>query len=132
MVKAKEFSDFPCRCGHFLPNVRAENCMHARHIAKKRQRRCMKFLCILSACPAGAGKRHISCFAMLFHSKKNMGAAFAAPMRCDSVFVLQAVPAGPYFRLPRSSTVMVVVFGIAVMSLETLIVPSNMAFTSVL
>ena len=56
----------------------------------------------------------------------------AAPMRCDSVFVLQAAPAGPYFRLPRSSTVMVVVFGIAVMSLETLIVPSNMAFTSVL
>ena len=48
-------------------------------------------------------------------------------MRCDSVFVLQAAPAGPYFRLPRFSTVMVVVFGIAVMSLETLTVPSNMA-----
>ena len=87
MVKAKEFSDFPCRCGHFLSNMRA---------------------------------------------RKNMGAAFAAPMRCDSVFVLQAAPAGSYFRLPRSSTVMVVVFGIAVMSLETLIVPSNMAFTSAL
>ena len=86
MVKAKEFSDFPCRCGHFLPNVRT--------------------------------KKH--------------GAANCRPMRCDSVFVLQAAPAGPYFRLPRFSTVMVVVFGIAVMSLETLTVPSNMAFTSVL
>ena len=31
---------------------------------------CMKFLCILSGCPAGARKWHISCFAMLLHSKK--------------------------------------------------------------
>ena len=83
MVKAKEFSDFPCRCGHFLPNVR-----------------------------------------------KTGARQFAAPLRRDSL--LQAVPAGSYFRLPRSSTLMVVVFGIAVMSLETLIVPSNMAFTRVL
>jgi hypothetical protein len=29
MVKAKEFSDFPCRCGHFLPNVRARKNMGA-------------------------------------------------------------------------------------------------------
>lgn len=85
MVKAKEFSDFPCRCGHFLPNVRT-----------KKQ---------------GRGK---------------------LPRPCAVIRFLQAVPAGPYFRLPRSSTVMVVVFGIAVMSLETLIVPSNMAFTRVL
>lgn len=84
-VKAKEFSDFPCRCGHFLPNVRTK-----KH---------------------GRGK---------------------LPRPCAVIRFLQAVPAGPYFRLPRSSTLMVVVFGIAVMSLETLIVPSNMAFTSVL
>lgn len=108
MVKAKEFSDFPCRCGHFLPNVRAENFMHARCIAKKRQCRCMKFLC----------------------SKKHGRGKLPRP--CAVIHFLQAVPAGPYFRLPRSSTLMVVVFGIAVMSLETLIVPSNMAFTSVL
>ncbi len=87
MVKAKEFSDFPCRCGHFLPNVRTK-----KH---------------------GRGKLPRPCAVIRF-------------------FVLQAAPAGPYFRLPRFSTVMVVVFGIAVMSLETLIVPSNMAFTSVL
>jgi len=54
------------------------------------------------------------------------------PRPCAVILFLQAVPAGPYFRLPRFSTVMVVVFGIAVMSLETLTVPSNMAFTSVL
>ena len=85
MVKAKEFSDFPCRCGHFLSNMRAR---------KK-----------------GRGK---------------------LPRPCAVILFLQAVPAGPYFRLPRSSIVMVVVFGIAVMSLETLTVPSNMAFTSAL
>ena len=87
MVKAKEFSDFPCAAV-----ISCRMCAHEKTWARQ----------------------------------------FAAPMRCDSVFVLQAAPAGPYFRLPRSSTVMVVVFGIAVMSLETLIVPSNMAFTSVL
>lgn len=65
-------------------------------------------------------------------ARKTGARQIAAPLRRDSVFVLQAAPAGPYFRLPRFSTVMVVVFGIAVMSLETLIVPSNMAFTSVL
>ena len=54
------------------------------------------------------------------------------PRPCAVIRFLQAVPADPYFRLPRFSTVMVVVFGIAVMSLETLTVPSNMAFTSVL
>ena len=31
---------------------------------------CMKFLCIISGCPAGAKKWHITCFAMLLHSKK--------------------------------------------------------------
>ena len=71
MVKAKEFSDFPCRCGHFLPNARAQNFLHARCIAKMRQRRCMKVLRILSGRPAGAGKRHISYFSMLLHSKKH-------------------------------------------------------------
>ena len=29
----------------------------------------MKFLCIISGCPAGARKWHISYFAMLLHSK---------------------------------------------------------------
>ena len=29
----------------------------------------MKFLCIISGCPTGARKWHISCFAMLLHSK---------------------------------------------------------------
>ena len=130
MVKAKEFSDFPCRCGHFLPNARAQNFLHARCIAKIRQCRCMKFLRILSGRSAGARKRHISYFSMLLHSKKHGRGICRAPAPCFTF--LQAVPAGLYFRLPRSSTVMVVVFGIAVMSLETLIVPSNMAFTSVL
>ena len=32
---------------------------------------CMKFLCIISGCPAGARKWHISCFAMLLHSKQS-------------------------------------------------------------
>lgn len=71
-------------------------------------------------------------FPVKYAREKTWARQTAAPMRCDLVFVLQAAPAGPYFRLPRFSTVMVVVFGIAVMSLETLTVPSNMAFTSAL
>ena len=85
LVKAKEFSDFPCAAV-------------------------------------------ISC---RMCARKNMGRG-KLPRPCAVIHFLQAVPAGPYFRLPRSSTVMVVVCGLAVMSLETLTVPSNMAFTSVL
>ena len=32
--------------------------------------RCVKLLCILSGCPIGARKGHISIFAMRLHSKK--------------------------------------------------------------
>lgn len=35
------------------------------------QMQCMKFLCIISSCPAGARKWHISYVAMLLHSKKD-------------------------------------------------------------
>ena len=43
--------------------------MHERCITKMRKCQCMKFLCIISGCPAGARKWHISDFAMLLHSK---------------------------------------------------------------
>ena len=44
--------------------------MHEHSTAKMRKYRRMKFFCIISACPAGARKWHISYFAMLLHSKK--------------------------------------------------------------
>ena len=43
--------------------------MHERCITKMCKCRCMKFLCIISDCPAGARKWHIPDFAMLLHSK---------------------------------------------------------------
>ena len=43
--------------------------MHERCITKMCKCLCMKFLCIISGCPAGARKWHISNFAMLLHSK---------------------------------------------------------------
>ncbi len=43
--------------------------MHEHCTTKMRKCWCMKFLCIISGCPAGARKWHISCFAMLLHSK---------------------------------------------------------------
>ena len=49
---------------------RAQNFMQERCTTKMRKCRCMKFLCIISGCPAGARKWHISYFAMLLHSKK--------------------------------------------------------------
>ena len=45
--------------------------MHEYRTTKMRKCRCMKFLCIISGCPAGARKWHISYFAMLLHSKQN-------------------------------------------------------------
>ena len=43
--------------------------MQERCTTKTRKCRCMKFLCIISGCPAGARKWHIPDFAMLLHSK---------------------------------------------------------------
>ena len=43
--------------------------MHKHCTTKMRKFRCMKFLCIISGCPAGARKWHIFNFAMLLHSK---------------------------------------------------------------
>ena len=44
--------------------------MHAHRIANRRKCRRMKLLCILSGCPVGTRKGHISIFAVLLHSKK--------------------------------------------------------------
>ena len=43
--------------------------MHEHCTAKMRKGISMKFLCIISGCPAGARKWHISYFAVLLHSK---------------------------------------------------------------
>ena len=43
--------------------------MREHRTAKMRKGISMKFLCIISGCPAGARKWHISYFAMLLHSK---------------------------------------------------------------
>ena len=43
--------------------------MQERCTTKTRKCWCMKFLCIISGCPAGARKWYISYFAMLLHSK---------------------------------------------------------------
>ena len=45
--------------------------MHERRTTKTRKCQCMKFSCIISGCPAGARKWHISYVDMLFHSKKD-------------------------------------------------------------
>ena len=50
--------------------------MHEHCTTKMRKCWCMKFLCIISGCPAGARKWHISCFAMLLHSKKEAPSLF--------------------------------------------------------
>ena len=43
--------------------------MHEQCIANMHKCQCMKFSCIISGCPAGARKWHISYFAMLLHGK---------------------------------------------------------------
>ena len=45
--------------------------MHEQRTTKTRKCQCMKFSCIISGCPAGARKWHISYVDMLFHSKKD-------------------------------------------------------------
>ena len=44
--------------------------MHAHRTANRRKCRRMKLLCILSGCPRGARKGHISIFAVLFAQQK--------------------------------------------------------------
>ena len=44
--------------------------MHEQRATNMYKYQCVKFSCIISGCPAGARKRHISYFAMLLHSKK--------------------------------------------------------------
>ena len=44
--------------------------MHAHRITNRRKCRRMNLLCILSGCPAGARKGHISIYAVLLHSIK--------------------------------------------------------------
>ena len=43
--------------------------MHEQCTANMHKCQCMKFSCIISGCPAGARKWHISYFAMLLHGK---------------------------------------------------------------
>ena len=43
---------------HF--SFRMQNFMHAHRATKMYECRCMKFLCIISGCPEGARKWHIS------------------------------------------------------------------------
>ena len=43
--------------------------MHEQCSANMHKCQCMKFSCIISGCPAGARKWHISYFAMLLHGK---------------------------------------------------------------
>ena len=50
--------------------------MHEQCTANMHKCQCMKFSCIISGCPAGARKWHISCFAMLLHSKNPSVAAY--------------------------------------------------------
>ena len=45
--------------------------MHERRTTKTRKYQCMKFSRIISGCPAGARKWHISYVAMHLHSKKD-------------------------------------------------------------
>ena len=44
--------------------------MPEHRTTEMRKCRRMKFLCIISGCPTGARKGHISIFAVLLHSKK--------------------------------------------------------------
>ena len=46
-----------------------KNFMHEHRTTEMCKCRRMKLLCIISGCPAGARKWHISYFAMLLHSK---------------------------------------------------------------
>ena len=43
--------------------------MHEQRATNMYKCQCVKFWCIISGCPAGARKWHISYFAMLLHSK---------------------------------------------------------------
>ena len=43
--------------------------MHEQRTANMHKCQCMKFSCIISGCPAGARKWHISYFTVLLHSK---------------------------------------------------------------
>ena len=56
--------------------------MHEHCTTKMRKCWCMKFLCIISGCPAGARKWHISCFAMLLHSKNRGSTNWGAFLCC--------------------------------------------------
>ncbi len=53
---------------------------------KMRTCRRMKFLCIISGCPAGARKWHILIFAMLLHSKITPQVALWGYRLCDSLW----------------------------------------------
>ena len=44
--------------------------MHEQRTTNMYKCQCVKFSCIISGCPAGAGKWHISYFSVLLHSKK--------------------------------------------------------------
>ena len=52
--------------------------MHVRCTVKMRKCWCMKFLCIISGCPVGARKWHISYFSMHLHRKTAQAEACAA------------------------------------------------------
>ena len=61
--------------------------MHEYRTTKMRKCRCMKFLCIISGCPAGARNWHISYFSMLLHSKKPVYLGFSGKQNCSDTCV---------------------------------------------
>lgn len=61
--------------------------MHEYRTTKMRKCRCMKFLCIISGCPAGAREWHISYFSMLLHSKKPVYLDFSGKQNCSDTCV---------------------------------------------
>ena len=47
----------------------------------------MEVSCVMSGCPAGAGKWHISYFSMLLHSKKPVYLGFSGKQNCSDTCV---------------------------------------------
>ena len=61
--------------------------MHEQRTANMHKCQCMKGSCILSGCPAGARKWHISYFSMLLHSKKPVYLGFSGKQNCSDTYV---------------------------------------------
>ena len=59
--------------------------MHEQRATNMYKCQCVKFSCIISGCPAGARKRHISYFAMLLHNKKLLQFDWRSFLLCKSI-----------------------------------------------